>query len=632
MVWDIYFQISGLALIIVILFFIYSQKRLNFRAEKYFLCVLWTCLVNIVLDILCVVGTNFKQYIGSTVVGLIYDAYLVSLVLITCFAAWFAVEETRYSFKKVWVYSTILPTLVVVVICIMYDPVVCIDTVKGTFYLDGMPVIITSVMCFVHLLSTLGMSIVLRKNISKKRRYVVYSWLIIWLVAGAIQIIRPQIPVISFALGVACVFMYSKLENPEHHLDASTKIFNRKGFQDKVGEQLRFKKKNGIVSFYITNMNVINEIFGNRTVLKLTSEICDFVSARPDCIGFRLEDNLFSLFVKDRSDMEGVLEYVVERFEESWTINNVNIIVNVSVSYMDDISIYSSIEEIEENIHYFAIDGKKRPGEVVRVDETELGRKKKRIDTQLALEWALRNDGVEVYYQPIYNIKKGCFSVMEALVRIRDENGTLYFPGDFIEYAEKNGMILKLGEIIFRKVCEFIQRMHVEQYGIDFINVNLSVVQCMQEELSRDFKNIMGEYQIPPYRVMLEITETAAVATKRILDKNMQDLIDYGTAFALDDYGSGYSNLAYIVEMPVKIIKIDREITISYFKSTKARIATENTIKMIHDLGMEIIVEGIETEDEYMAFKLLGVEYIQGYYFSKPLPRDRVLNFITEWL
>jgi EAL domain-containing protein (putative c-di-GMP-specific phosphodiesterase class I) len=220
---------------------------------------------------------------------------------------------------------------------------------------------------------------------------------------------------------------------------------------------------------------------------------------------------------------------------------------------------------------------------------------------------------------------------MEALVRLRDDKGTMVMPSDFIEYAEKNGMILKLGEAVFRKVCEFIQRMHVDEYGIEYIEVNLSVVQCMQTDMARILKNIMGEYQIPPYRINFEITETATGSGKAI-DKNMRELLDYGCSFSLDDYGSGYSNLTYVVNLPVKIIKIDKLITDNYFVSEKVRIATEYTIEMLHKLGMEIVVEGVDSEEKYLAFKKLNAEFIQGYYFSKPLPKDRVLNFIQEWL
>lgn len=632
MIWNVYFQVAGFLLILIVIVLCYSQKRLNFKAERAFSSVLWNCLVSSLLDLLAVIAINFSDTLGHTVTQIVIDLYLLSILSVGCHAAWFAVDEIRYSFRKRIRYLTPLPVVAQAIVCAMFETSYVKNVETYALFSYGIPIFAVNVFCGLYIASTLIMTIILRKQITKGRRYVIYSWLIIWFIAGLVQILIPQALVISFSMGIACIFMYCKLENPETLIDDQTGLFNKRGFQLKMEEQLKKNARDGLVSISFTNMNVITEIFGNKMVKKLNKQICDFADKCESTIAFKLDDNIITLLYDSKDDIEGILEYFIKRFEQPWTVNEVHILVNATISCIENVSMFNDVEELEETIYYFAIDGKKRPEQVIRIDNREIELKKRRTEVQHALEWALRNDAVEVYYQPIYNIEKGCFSTMEALVRIRDENGTVIPPGEFIEFAEKNGMILKLGEMIFRKVCDFIRRMRIEEYGIEFIDVNLSVVQCMQEELAREFKNIMGEYQIPPHRIVLEITETAAIASQKTLDRNMKELIDYGTAFSLDDYGSGYSNLAYIVELPVKIIKIDREITIAYSKSEKARIATEHTIKMIHDLGMEIIVEGVETEAEYIAFKKLGVDYIQGFYFSKPLPKERVLNYIQEWL
>jgi EAL domain-containing protein (putative c-di-GMP-specific phosphodiesterase class I) len=154
----------------------------------------------------------------------------------------------------------------------------------------------------------------------------------------------------------------------------------------------------------------------------------------------------------------------------------------------------------------------------------------------------------------------------------------------------------------------------------------------MQDDLAKTYMEIMSEYNVPPHRINLEITETAAVNSKTTLKENMNSLLAYGNTFSLDDYGTGYSNLIYIIQMPLHIIKIDRTLALSYMESLKAKTATEYTVEMAHALGLKIVVEGIETEEQYLAFKKLGVEYIQGYYFSKPLSKERVLSFVQEWL
>lgn len=630
MVWNVHFQFAALTIAIVVAVMCFGQKRLNFAAERAFTKLLFGVVVSIILDITSIFAINYRDVIGMTATQIVCKCYLLSITTVACLAAWFSVAEIRYTFKQFWINATAVP-LAVELIVLLLAPVK-IFAEGNAIYTYGIPVLVTYAFCTLYIISTFITILLLREKINTKRRYAIYFWMIAWLVAALIQFINNELLVVSLAMAIGCMYMYCKLENPEYHLDFATNVFNRKGFEMIMSEHIKYKEKKALISLLVRDMNMVNEVFGTHAVETVILAISKFADNIPDSTLFRLEDNLFCIALDKPGDSEKALEYIIKRFELPWNIENASMEIGVSLSYIEDTLKFKTVDDLEEVVHYFAGESMKRPnGDILTVNEEELSVRQRSMDIRHAIEWALRNDSIEVYYQPIYNIKEGCFSSMEALVRLRDDKGTLVMPSDFIEYAEKNGMILKLGEAVFRKVCEFIQRMHVDEYGIEYIEVNLSVVQCMQTDMARILKNIMGEYQIPPYRINFEITETATGSGKAI-DKNMRELLDYGCSFSLDDYGSGYSNLTYVVNLPVKIIKIDKLITDNYFVSEKVRIATEYTIEMLHKLGMEIVVEGVDSEEKYLAFKKLNAEYIQGYYFSKPLPKDRVLNFIQEWL
>lgn len=253
--------------------------------------------------------------------------------------------------------------------------------------------------------------------------------------------------------------------------------------------------------------------------------------------------------------------------------------------------------------------------------------RKKRTE-QLLLE-AMEKDWVEVFYQPIYSTKEHRFTSAEALVRIRDEEGNIVPPGEFIEVAEQNGMILKLGEMVFEKVCRFVKLNNIRQYGLHYIEINLSVVQCSYEQLAEDYISIMERYDIPSEFINLEITESASMEEKRILLNNMKSLMDYGVKFSLDDFGTGQSNLNYIVDMPVNIVKFDRDMINAYFENGKAKYVMDAAMHMVHGMNLEIVSEGIETKEQYETMEELGISYIQGYYFSKPLSEPQFLEFIS---
>lgn len=631
MVWNIEIQLAALLLAFVVAGMCLGQKRLNFAAERSFTKLLFFVIVSIILDICSVFAMNYREYTGDILCSVICNAYLLSVTNVACQAAWFAVAEIRHSFSRFWVSVTALPLIVQFVLAFVF-PLEYI-AYPGGIYAYGVPVLATYFFCAVYLVSNFFMVVILREQINLKRRFAIYFWMGCWFLLGLIQAVNNELLLLSFAMAIGCMYMYCKLENPEYHLDFSTNVFNAKGFDMLMAEHLDSGDSKSLVSFMVGDMKMINEIFGAHAVDRIITSIADFADGIPGSVLFRLEDNLFSLLFDKKEDAEKALELLTKRFSGSWSVGGISVEIMVSLSYIDDISSFKKAGDLEEVVHYFAQESTKLPfGEILYVNETELEIRSRNKELQHALEWAIQNNGVEVYYQPVYNIKEGRFNSLEALTRIRDEHGTLIYPLDFIESAEKNGMILRLGEIVFRKVCEFIQRMHIETYGIDYVGVNLSVVQCLQEDLARQLKNIMGEYQVPPYRIYFEITESAVVNSRKTIYRNMRDLIAYGSCFSLDDYGSGYSNLSGVVTLPLKVVKIDKLLVDNYFLSDKVKTATEYTIEMIHKLGMEIIVEGIETEEKYLAFKKLGVEYVQGFYFSKPLPKDQVLNYIQEWL
>ena len=168
----------------------------------------------------------------------------------------------------------------------------------------------------------------------------------------------------------------------------------------------------------------------------------------------------------------------------------------------------------------------------------------------------------------------------------------------------------------------------MKKMGLHYVEINLSVVQCAYENLADTFISIMEKHNIEPGYINLEITESASTNAKRTLLNNMKTLINYGVNFSLDDFGTGQSNLNYIIDMPVVIVKFDRQMSMAYFENGKAKYVMDAAMHMIHGLKLQIVSEGIETEEQYREMERLGINYIQGFYFSKPLPEQEFIHFL----
>ena len=265
---------------------------------------------------------------------------------------------------------------------------------------------------------------------------------------------------------------------------------------------------------------------------------------------------------------------------------------------------------------------------VFLADEAVIMKFRERTLIESKIREALEEDRVEVFLQPIYSNEEKAFTSAEALVRIREKDGNLLPPGVFIPIAEQSGQIVELGDRVFEKVCEFLNGADVKGLGLHYIEINLSVVQCEMVDLADRLISMIEKYDVNPAMINLEITETASINAKAILEENMRKLIRYGFTFSLDDFGKGESNLMYVVEMPVSIVKLDYDMSKAYFNSKKAKHVVKAVVSMAHDMDMKLVAEGIETEEEVEDICKEGIDYVQGYYYSRPLPVKEFITYI----
>ena len=242
---------------------------------------------------------------------------------------------------------------------------------------------------------------------------------------------------------------------------------------------------------------------------------------------------------------------------------------------------------------------------------------------------ALDEDRVEVFFQPTYAAKEERFVSAEALARIKNRDGTYMPPNVFIPVAEETGLISRLGRRVFEKVCVFLRDNDIQRLGIGWLEVNLSVIQCEERNLAEHYLEIMKHYGVQPRLLNLEITETGSVSAKNTLLKNMNQLIAQGVSFSLDDFGNGHSNLNYMIDMPVSAMKLDTHMIQGYFTEPRARVVVQSTIRLAHELGLSVVAEGVESRGQFDEMVRLGVDYIQGFSFSKPLPADEYLKFVA---
>jgi EAL domain-containing protein (putative c-di-GMP-specific phosphodiesterase class I) len=309
---------------------------------------------------------------------------------------------------------------------------------------------------------------------------------------------------------------------------------------------------------------------------------------------------------------------------------------HIDVIYTDYYNDLASCDEVYDMMNYMAAHNETTAETAIYVlDEDIINRKHRYTTIENMLRDAIADDGFEMVYQPIYHAKNKQFLSSEALVRLKDTTTVGFVsPEEFIPIAESKGLIMELGEIVFAKVCAFAREQKLQQIGIEYIEVNLSGIQCVHPDLPSQLQEIMKKYAITPGFINLEITETAFVESGEMLQENMLQLRRMGCSFSMDDFGTGYSNLSRMAEVVYDLVKLDKSLIWPCFnedesdENNKANAILENVIKLLLQLNVKIVAEGVETKEMATYLNDHGVTHLQGYYYSKPISEAAYYNFI----
>ena len=246
------------------------------------------------------------------------------------------------------------------------------------------------------------------------------------------------------------------------------------------------------------------------------------------------------------------------------------------------------------------------------------------------LHKAITEDLFEIYYQPVYSTRKKCFITLEALSRLQHPELGWIAPDIFIQIAEKNHMIEQITDLQFSRVCRFLGENRYLMRHLLNVKVNLSSLDLMRNDCSRHFIRIMDAYKIPHNWIQFEITETVATECNAGLRRVAEEFTDAGIGLCLDDFGSGYANLNTVMRLPFSVIKVDRSLLFDICRDEKRAIFYESVVETFHKMNYHIVSEGVETQEEMEQISSWGVEMIQGYYFSKPLPEKELLELLKK--
>lgn len=620
-------QMCGIILLVTMFLFYRRYQSLKLGTQIMFQVLLFGMLFCVLCDMLSIWAIVRLLLDHRGLVLVICKLYLVSLVLVGLLGFLYECSDVYEGQKKFLRVAAVGTGIWLAESIVIASLPIGIYKMGRVVYTAGPAVLSTYAFAGSFVVFNVIFTIAHRKQANARRSQVILCWMAIWFGAAFVQFLNNELLLMGYAGALGILVIFFRLENPEYLTDRVTGLYNQEGLLLYARKLYNRKKNFSLLSIW-WNLGVSQADEGAREQAVMAA----FARRLPKLDNtrvFKMADDEVWMVFEDLDHVEDTIEKV-KNFVE-YGRRELGGMAQAAFTYMPDAAMVGDYQEMVHLMQYArwkSSDHSTTNFKEVDSDFVEQMRKEKSMEQML--DEAMKEDRIEVFYQPIFSTRAKKFVSAEALVRMRDRDGNLVPPGAFIAVAEANGKILQLGEIVFEKVCRFFTKEQLEQYGLHYIEVNLSVVQCGYQGLADDYIGIMEKYQINPKYINLEITESASMAAKKTLLENMRRLMEYGVYFSLDDFGTGQSNLNYIVDMPVNIVKFDREMSQAFFQDEKAKYVMNAAMQMIHGMKLKIVSEGIETEEQYLAMEELSIDYIQGYYFSKPLPEAAFLAFLQS--
>ena len=625
---NIRFQIAAAAVLIIIIFDYLRNPHLKLMSTSAFRAMLICTVCNLMLDISTVYTVTHLDTVPPQLNRFLHQLFIASVIMVLFFNFLYVLILNRNQERLTKrTFGAVIAPLAIAAAVIIAGKLEFFASDKGAYSYGPMADMVY-VCGLIYLVMTFGIIYSKKCTLSSYQKISVQVGMFIWLGSLVVQRIFPT----ALLSGLGCVLMvlcvYFSFENQRENYDAETMCFNRNAFHRQMAEYYANRKPLSIVNVTLENYERINTMYGHeygRKAMLCTKEMIDGVLGGSV---FHSRSNTFTVFYSDCEVDCRKLESLRHALC-SYCFPDAQLEFRISVI---DLRKYSNgTDEAYELMRFMKEYGKSSDEVICRLDDSIFEKKVRRDKIDKLLTEAVQNDGFEMVYQPIYSTEQGRFRSAEALVRMKN-TGDLGFisPEEFIPIAEEKGLIMDIGDITLRLVADFAKRRTLTD-KLEYIEVNLSGIQACAPELEGRLTKILAEYDIPPTFINLEITETAALDSGEAFDTNVSALRESGFSFSMDDFGTGYSNLSQMNQMRYDLVKMDKSIIWDAFGkgNEKSERLLASVIRLLKAINVKIVAEGVETKEMTDYLTERGVDYLQGYYFSKPVNEDKFLEVIS---
>ena len=471
-----------------------------------------------------------------------------------------------------------------------------------------------------------------RKEFGPQKIKVILVILILCGCGGVIQLLHYPLLMTGFGMSLGILALFLTINNPNANRDSLTGVYNHLYLTRRSDELIAAGKSFHIITIYLYQLKHINKVSGvegGDYILQLTAKkLEELCGSRV----FRITGKRFLVLTISLQEYEYYITQIKKMFETDMQLDAdsskpATPVILSGIVHGQKLGTSGLMLEYAEYLESLSMQNGMI--EVIQDDQQTMDGFLYNKKVEQYLHTAIAQDLFEVYYQPVYSTEKNDFVTLEALSRLHHPELGWIAPDVFIQIAEKNHMIEQITDLQFKRVCMFINEHRDLMKKLFNIKVNLSSLDLMRSDCSSHFIRMMDDMDIHHDWIQFEITETVATEYNAGLGMVIDGFMAVGVRLCLDDFGSGYANLNTVMRLPFSAIKIDRTLLFDICNDKKRAMFYQSIVETFHRMGYSIVTGGVETEEEMSLLSSWGVDMIQGYYFSRPLPVDELLKLLN---
>ena len=624
------------------------KYKVNQRTGRFYDFILIISCITIIFRVLyqILLRTCTYSFAIEILIRILIYLALMCRVLVYSLGALFAFSATgllpllrRKDFQKLIIFLFYLIPNLYIIVDIFNQMMFSLDnSMNLVWYRSSLLLDITIIIQHLYCISII---MIYRRLLSKRRILYTLVMLPLNIVVLIFQMFFPSIQIEMFIVAITCYLIFATIQRPEILVNTQTLALSNIAFEKELKKSVRIELPVKIIFIKITNEAHLNMYLGPDRFIEFLKSVTSFLNtlskkAKLKASVYYLNNFVYALPTENQTDeaINVQLNELEKYFSQSFILGKakINLITKICVvCYPEDVDTADKMLYAAKNFDSIITKTNKPywyrdySGERSFIIKSNM---------EKILDRAIENRLFDVYYQPIFNVETMTFTCAEALIRLNDEEFGIIPPATFISYAERTNRIHIIGDFVLENVCSFLASKEAASLNLEYIDINLSITQSLQNNLVEKIRSYLEKYDIAPSKLRLEVTEKAVNFNPVIVEKNINQLVNMGIRLALDDYGTDYSNIRNVISLPFDIIKLNKTFVDEVDNSENLSVV-KDTIHMLRSLGKEVIIEGIESKERaelfrnYKIDKHAACKYLQGFYFSHPLPQSEFVKFFT---